>query len=143
MGEIIHMDTLRIKREEKLREYALSVFPWVEMEQVKVQWIEPLSLYWSPSRKWFLLELCYRLVFEAFVCGLEAARERKKTRFIPQSRSDRFTAQHQAICQKLIEKLTTEFDAFQWLDEWSAEAVFILLDELAKNWFMKGFHKKR
>jgi hypothetical protein len=143
VGEIIHIDSLRIKREEKLREYALDTFPWTEMERVKVKLIEPMTKYWPPSRKWLLMELCYRLVYEAFVCGLKEAKAQGKAPMMCKAESHHFTSRHHAACQTLVEQLTKEFHVFQWLDEWSAESVFILLGELSKNWFMKGYAGKR
>jgi hypothetical protein len=142
VGEIIHIDSLRIKKEAALRQDALDAFPWDEMEWVKANLIEPMVKYWPASRKWLLLELCYRLAYEAFVCGMKEAKWRRPSRMF-QEAPDVFAPRHQAHCQQLMEQLTKEFHVFQWLDEWSAESVFMLLAELSKNWFMKGYAHKR
>ena len=52
---------------------------------------------------------------------------------------DVFILNREKICRQLTDQLVKEFSIFQWIDEWSVESVLILLEELSRIWFQKGW----
>jgi hypothetical protein len=138
---IVDIEHLRLQRDEKVRECALARFPWAEMERIKRDLVDPLTRFWPTSRKVILLELLYRLVFETYVEGMKEGhkkRVKKWFRLRPFSEQDDFLTAHQQICDRIAQNLMEEFCLFRWLDDWSSESVFILMQELGKQWFLKG-----
>ncbi len=174
MAQILYWDDWQIKRVEQIRMKALHRFPWSQLEKIKQDFIEPFTDYWSATRKTMLLELVYRIVYEAYVAGMI---ERKKAKNIknpvacksggqaggkrksptagisieatscPYFRLvlsqadplDIMIRNREKICQQLIDQMIREFSIFRWLDEWNVESVLILLQELSRTWFQKGW----
>lgn len=52
---------------------------------------------------------------------------------------DLFILNREKICRQLTDQLVKEFSIFRWIDEWSVESVLILLEELSRIWFQKGW----
>jgi hypothetical protein len=140
MAEIIDIEHLRIRRDEEIRECALTRFPWEEMDQIKSELVDPLTRFWPASRKVILLELLYRLVFEAYVAGMKEGKKDGWVRgfFFKKRTEDDLSPFGQKVCDRLLKELTEEFNLYRCLDEWSVESVAILMQELGKQWFIKG-----
>lgn len=140
MAEIIDIEHLRIRRDEEIRECALSRFPWEEMERIKGELVDPLTRFWPASRKVILLELLYRLVFEAYVAGMKEGKKDGwvKGIFFRNRKDDDLSLFGQKACDRLLKELMDEFNLHRWLDEWSAESVEILMQELGRQWFIMG-----
>lgn len=174
MAQILYWDDWQIRRDEQIRMKALHCFPWPQLEKIKRDFIDPFTDYWSATRKIMLLELVYRIVYEAYVAGMI---ERKKARNIKNSAVckaggqtggkrkgstigisiestscpnfhlvlstadpvDIMIRNREKVCQQLIDQMIKDFSIFRWLDEWNVESVLILLQELSRTWFQKGW----
>ncbi|MBA4603208.1 hypothetical protein [Thermoactinomyces mirandus] len=174
MAQILYWDDWQIRRNEQIRIKALYLFPWSQLEKIKQDFIDPFTNYWSATRKIMLLELVYRIVYEAYVAGMIERKKAGKTRypviFKPAGQAGRknkgstagiriestscpyfqlilskaapldiMIRNREKICQQLIDQLVQEFSVFRWLDEWNVESVIILLQELSRTWFQKGW----
>lgn len=141
MGQLINLEHIRLIQQEKLRTEALKRFPWQEMERMCRDYLEPMVRFWSEQKQYMVLELVYRLVFEVYVYGIREAKKAKAQRryLIDQHTwDDVYHHFYQEECQKIVQETTHDFALFQWLDEWRCESVFILLENLARIWFIRG-----
>ncbi|MGA8943662.1 MAG: hypothetical protein WB502_13270 [Thermoactinomyces sp.] len=174
MAQILYWDDWQIKRDEQIRMKALQRFPWSHLEKIKRDFIDPFTDYWSASKKIMLLELVYRIVYEAYAAGMLERKKTGKSRYPaiynPDGKTGRenrdsttevriestccpyfylilskadpldiMIRNREKICQQLIDQIVREFSIFNWLDEWNVESVMILLQELSRTWFQKGW----
>lgn len=136
MSQIVYIEQLRIEREQKIRSYALSNFPWEEMELIQQYIIHPLSEDWSKQRQIIIAEAAFRLVFEAYILGLS---EQKKGR-TGKKRSNDFTydsLDDQKICQ-LIQKIMEDFVIYRFFSYQTQESIRVIFHSLAQEWFLRG-----
>mgnify|MGYP007126050160 CR=1 FL=1 len=172
VAQIFYWDEWQIKREEQIRLKALNRFPWSQLKKIKEDFVDPFTHYWPESSKIMLLELVYRMVFEAYAAGMierkKAGRQKvtfsqpfdaasrtshcnqpeEKTISLSESLClivtqndpvDVFITNREKICSQLTDQLVKEFSIFRWMDEWNVQSVMILLEELSRIWFQKGW----
>ncbi|TCS94142.1 hypothetical protein [Hazenella coriacea] len=145
MAKVISLEQVRDQHMERVRRQALSHFPWSEMENITTDFVDPMTRFWSEQKKSILLDLIYRLGFEAYVYGiLEAKRVRIDQRYlIPNHQlEDVYRLFYQEECQQLIHEVADDFSIWQWLDEWRCESLFILLEHLVQVLFVLGARQR-
>jgi hypothetical protein len=137
MGDLIHIEQLRIAREEQLRRRTIRQFPWEEMKDARHRSLDPLVRHFTDTKRVILLELAYRLAYESFLCGVKAA--------LNQAEHERagplYTGgeeEETAAAKSLAHRLLNEFAASRWLEEGWTETVTLLLEQLAEDWYQKG-----
>ncbi|WP_124726435.1 hypothetical protein [Staphylospora marina] len=134
MGSVIHMSELRAAREEQLRLTALRLFPWDEMDRVCRRRLSPFYGGLSEQKRVILLEMTYRLAYEAFLSGMRNSLKTKK-RIRPSEE------QISVEVRRLVREVKGEFGGgARWIGE--GGTLEFLLMTVAEEWFGKGTQVK-
>lgn len=145
MAKVISLEQVRDQHKERVRRRALSHFPWPEMDKITHDLVEPMTRFWSEQKKYILLDLIYRLGFEAYVYGiLEAKRVQTDRRYLAPDHQleDVYRLFYQEECQQLIDQVADDFAIWNWLDEWRCESLYILLEHLVQVLFVMGARQR-
>jgi hypothetical protein len=139
--KIIQLKELAQERQEKIRDEALKKFPWHEIELYHQEMVEPLARYLSINKRIMLLEMVYRLGFEAFYLGMlerKSAYALKKRIKEEIDWEDIYIHHYRKEGDRLIQSILNSFSLFQWLDEWYAQSVLLVFEDLTRRWFIEG-----
>lgn len=137
MGQIIYMEQVKIERDQQIRSYALKHFPWEEMDLVQQYMIDPLSENWSKQKQIIVTEASFRLVFEAYVLGLQG----QKKKIGANKRLNHFEYDHHDDdkLDQLIKKVMEDFSFYHLFPYQTLESIQIMFFSLAQEWYLRGW----
>lgn len=141
MGNLVDLEVVRLLHYERIREEALRRFPWQEVEMISEGVLEPMTRFWSDSKQQMITELLYRLVYECYLFGmLENRRAHFYKKELGKSHAweDVYVHFYQKECNQLVYRVAGDFAMNDWLDEWRCETIFVLLEDVARTWFLEG-----
>ncbi|SFJ38868.1 hypothetical protein [Thermoflavimicrobium dichotomicum] len=140
-GEIIHFEQKYNERKEKLRVEALRTFPWSKVEYFRNEAVEPLLRSLSDQKRIILLEMIYRLIFEAYAFGIV---ESKKALSLKRGLSQEvgwdtvYLHFYKKQGELLIQATIHDFAIFYWLEEWNSQSFYFLFEDILQSWFIEG-----
>lgn len=133
MGQIVHIDQIKIEREHQIRQFALRSFPWNEMETIQRYIIEPLIELWPEQVQIIVIEAAFRLAYESFVLGIKEKRKKKKTN------ADRcYDSESDSTKDQLVQKVINDLLLFRWLNRQKKHSLQIVFQSLSQDWFLRG-----
>jgi hypothetical protein len=141
VGEIVDFEQKYNERREKIRVEALRNFPWNEVEHFRVEAVEPIIQPLSEQKRTILLELVYRLIFEAYAYGMSEA---KKAHAFKRGLSQEvdwdtvYLHVYKKAGEQLIQKTIHDFAVFYWMEEWNSQSVYFLFEDILQCWFIEG-----
>lgn len=141
MGKVVWLEAWRLTRMEKLRQEALSVFPWGKLSQMVDTILEPTLRNLNPGQRLAVDEAVYRIAFEAYVCGMESSR-RGELECPPERPSQERRRWGQRVFgyggSRLIGQIAEDLNLFRQMDEWTIQSVMYFFEEVTALWFMHG-----
>ncbi|RAL23291.1 hypothetical protein [Thermoflavimicrobium daqui] len=140
-GEIIDFEQKYSERKEKLRVEALRTFPWDEVESFRNEALEPIIRSLSDQKRIILLEMAYRLIFEAYAVGMvEAKKALSLKRGLSQEVDWNTVYLHfyKKLGEELIQETINDFAIFYWMEEWNSQSIYFLFEDIFQGWFIQG-----
>lgn len=141
MVKIISLESKRAEHTERVRQQALTDFPWNELNEYARDILHPVTFRLPVNKRWIVEESIYRLAYESFLLGIQASRKiylkvrggAKKSTWKEIVEKD-----FRAEGDRLISQTAHDFQLFQVLDEWLSQSVIIVMEDLMSRWLIRG-----
>lgn len=133
MGQIVHIDQIKIEREQQIRQFALRNFPWKEMETIQKYILEPFIELWPEQVQTIVIEAAFRLAYESFVLGLKEKQIQKKA-----NPGLFYDSDKNSLNDHLVRKVMNDFLLFRWLNHRKKDSLQVLFRSLSEDWLIRG-----